>query len=139
MAGRPPKYKTPEELEKKFAEYLEDCEANSLNLTITGACLFLGFCSRQSFYAYGEKPEFNYTIKKIHLHIENSYEQKLDNRFCTGAIFALKNLQWKDTQDITSKGESISPVNIVVDSKGTADSLKKLIDGSKTDSSIPEK
>ena len=138
MAGRPPIFKTPEELLKKFDKYLEHCKKNNELLLITGACLFLGFCSRQSFYAYSEKPAFSYATKKIHLHIEHAYEIRINEPFPAGAIFALKNMGWKDTQDITSKGESIKPVNITVDSKETADSLKNLIDGAQTDSGVPE-
>jgi hypothetical protein len=43
-------------------------------------------------------------------------------------MFWLKNnAGWSDKQDITSKGQQIQPINIVVDSKETGDVLNKLI------------
>lgn len=64
--------------------------------TITGLALHLGFSSRKAFYDYENKPEFSDTIKKARLRIEKEYEKQLYNDKCTGAIFALKNLGWKD-------------------------------------------
>ena len=104
-AGQPPFYKTPEELQIKFDEYLEHCKTMKEGVTITGACLFMGFCSRQSFYDYEKREKFSYTIKKIHLHIEHAYENRVIQPYPTGAIFMLKNLGYKDTQEIDHKGQ----------------------------------
>jgi len=104
-AGRPPFYKTPEELQIKVDEYFEFVKGESNEVewirepekvTITGLVLYLGFCSRDSFYQYGEKKEFMYTIKKAHSKIENHYENLIQGNNVAGPIFALKNLQWKD-------------------------------------------
>ena len=73
-AGRPPKYKTAEELQEKIDEYFEYIKNESERAKITSLCLFLGFCSRDSFYKYGDKDQFRYTIKKAHMRIEESYE-----------------------------------------------------------------
>jgi len=97
--GRPPKYESPEQLQKKIQEYVD--ENKSTGLTITGLCLHLGFESRQSFYDLQKRDEFSYTIKKGRLFIENAYELKLHDKFSTGAIFALKNLGWTDQQHFT--------------------------------------
>ena len=116
--GRPPKYETAEELVKKIDEYFED--ENQKPLTITGLCLYCGFESRQSFYAYEKKDEFSYTVKKARTRIENAYEQNLHDRNPSGSIFALKNLGWSDKQEIdhTSGGEPIHlPFNINVESR----------------------
>ena len=93
MAGQPAYYSTAEELQSAIDDYLEsdDCD-----FTITGLALSLGFCSRQSFYDYEERPEYSYTIKKARLHIEHSYEKGLRSKDAGGAIFALKNMGWKD-------------------------------------------
>ena len=64
--------------------------------TISGLAYHLGFASRKAFYDYEDKPEFSNTIKKARLRIEIEYEKQLYNDKCTGAIFALKNLGWKD-------------------------------------------
>ena len=118
--GRPPKYKSAKELQKKIDEYFANCpdfrtlscfdknsgefvEHTITTPTISGLALFLGFCDRRSFYEYEEKPEFTHTIKKARFRIEREYEKQLYNDKCPGAIFALKNLGWKDKteQEIT--------------------------------------
>ena len=110
-AGRPPMYKTPEELQKKVDEYFNggmntkkvligkppDQRIEEIPIpTITGLALFLGFCDRSSFYNYEDNPEFSYTIKKARTFIEIEYEQILHTGNVAGAIFALKNMGWKD-------------------------------------------
>lgn len=94
MAGRPALYQTPEELQHKVDEYLETFDLSQR--TVTGLALFLGFESRQSLYDYEQDSQFSYIIKKAKLNIEHAYEMRLNNGNCTGAIFALKNMGWKD-------------------------------------------
>ena len=131
--GRPPKYKTAAELQKKIDEFFKETKDEKPTITITGLCYHLGFSSRQSFYDMEDKEEFAYTIKKARLRIEMFYEGMLLSRVTAGAIFALKNLGWSDRQELdhTSKGERLSPINVTVDSSETAETLKKLRDGSK--------
>lgn len=111
--GRPLKISNVKTLQKRIDEYFENCpdkriltnfDKNSGEFvkfelptpTITGLALFLGFNNRRSLYDYEEEPEFSHAIKKARLRIENEYEKQLYNDKCTGAIFALKNLGWKD-------------------------------------------
>ena len=109
---RPPKYKTPEELQEKIKEYFTNCPdkrpiynklgkkvAEVPELTLTGLALHCGFCSRQSFYDYEKKNEFSYTIKRARALIEQVYEKLLQRGLGAGAIFALKNFGWRDNQD----------------------------------------
>ena len=111
--GRPPAYKTNEELQNKINEYFNsgvkkrvvlvgkkpNQEAIELEVpTITGLAYYLGFESRQSFYDYEKKPEFSYTTKRARLFIEQEYEEQLQVGNVTGAIFALKNFGWIDEQ-----------------------------------------
>ena len=117
--GKPPAFKTDEELVSKIEEYFNTTPNN--NVTITGIALYLGFQSRQSFYDYEKKSDFAYTIRRARLIIENGYETILkggDNN--TGSIFALKNFGWTDRQDInqnitadvkTSKKYDLSKLN----------------------------
>lgn len=100
-AGRPPLYNTPEQLEAKINEYIADTDADR---TVTGLAIFLGFESRQSMYDYEKKPEFSYLIKKALLIVENGYEKKMVSNAPTGAIFVLKNMGWKDKQEVESSG-----------------------------------
>ena len=128
--GRPPKYNTPEHLQEKIQEYIDQNKA--IGLTITGLCYYCGFESRQSFYSYGKKDEFSYTIKRARLFIESSYELKLLDKTPAGAIFALKNLGWTDQQHIThdisyseiSDDELISRANKILTS-GEKDGTKQ--------------
>lgn len=68
--------------------------------TITDLVLHCGFCNRQSFYDYEKIPEYSYTIKRARSRIESVYESLLQTSTPVGAIFALKNFDWKDKQEI---------------------------------------
>lgn len=117
--GRPPYYSTPEELQIKIDEYFKKCpdkreivthkgkKKKIPSLTITGLVLYLGFCDRQSFYAYEAKEKFSYTIKKARSFIEREYESLLKSGNCTGAIFALKNFGWKDKTEVEHSGNMV--------------------------------
>lgn len=133
-SGRPPIYKSPKRMAEKIAEYLEYIQGEKDKIkdeateeeeevwirypepiTITGLCLYLGFESRQSFYDYEEREEFSYLIKKARLLVENRYEKALGTKEVTGAIFALKNMGWKDkveTGFTDGDGNDINPVAI---------------------------
>ena len=98
---RPAMFDNVEELQKKIKEYYKTIHEDGRPPSITGLALFLGFESRQSFYAYEQKPTFGYTIKKARLAIESFYEESLTNgRNAAGPIFALKNFGWRDEQSI---------------------------------------
>lgn len=105
MTGRPPKYTRPAQLEKKITEYFEYCDEVGKKLTVTGLALWLGFESRQSMYDYKKNDPFSYIIKNALSIIGDMYEQKLLSQNVTGAIFALKNMGWKDKTEV--KQESV--------------------------------
>ncbi len=126
LGGRPPMYETPEELQAAIKMYFEEgvkiktvvigkpptnYEVQIPVPTITGLCYYLGFESRQSFYAYEKKEGFSYTIKKARLLIEKEYEEMLAIGNTTGAIFALKNFGWIDKQEIEHSGQMIIQVD----------------------------
>jgi hypothetical protein len=110
-----PIFKTEYELQEKINEYFETGipvkkvvvgSPNNRSVeeipvpTISGLCLYLGFESRQSFYALEKLPQFSYTIKKARLGIELVYEEFLHTGSCVGAIFALKNFGWIDKTEV---------------------------------------
>jgi hypothetical protein len=99
-AHRPPFYDDPEVMQSKIEEYFQTAKT----VTITGLCLHLGFESRQSFYDYEVKSEFAYTVKRARLMVENAYEKRLSDTTPTGAIFALKNMGWKDKHETELSG-----------------------------------
>jgi len=105
--GRPPLFETDEQLSAKVEQYFHDLQKEGYvrPATITGLALYLGFESRQSFYDYEDKDGFSYTIKRARLRIENEYEEKLSGNNCTGSIFALKNLGWKDKTETELSGQ----------------------------------
>jgi len=125
--GRTPIFKTPQEMQDRIDDYFkngmkkktiivgkgEDKQVVEIPVpTITGLCIHLGFCSRDSFYEYGTKPEFAYTIKRARLFIEKEYEEMLQGHNVAGAIFALKNMGWSDKQEIsqTIAGDPNNPI-----------------------------
>ena len=133
-AGRPPIFKSAQDIEKKIEEYYSFIQGEfemkevSSPLTgepelkkvyskepetpsITGLALYLGFESRQSIYDYEKNGEFSYTIKRAKLKIESHYEQHLLTKVSTGAIFALKNFGWTDKQEIENN-VNISNISI---------------------------
>jgi hypothetical protein len=118
--GRPPDYKTPEAMQKKIEQFFSDgIPAKTMVVgkgpkqrtiqvkqpTITGLCLYLGFCSRQSFYDYEKKPKFTYTIKRARMLIEHEYEHQLNSGNAVAGIFGLKQFGWVDKQAVELSGE----------------------------------
>lgn len=120
--GRPPFYKTPEELEARILEYFdyiqgevnaevetivtaEGIEKTNYNRepeppTLTGLCLFLGFATLKSLYEYKKKEGFDYSIKRALTIVEHGYEMSLRKAAPAGSIFALKNMGWKDKTEV---------------------------------------
>jgi len=126
LGGRPALFKTVKELEDKITGYFEKGikikkivvgkKPNNYVVeipvpTISGLALYLGFESRQSFYDYENKPEFSYTIKKARLTIEVEYEGQLQVGNVAGAIFALKNMGWKDKTEIDQTVRDVTPLS----------------------------
>lgn len=130
-AGRPLKFKSLKKLKQKIDEYFTICDEGELieyydkksqslltytrkiPYTITGLALHLG-TNRQTLVNYEIKEEFIDTIKDAKLKCENCAELKLmtGDIAPAGAIFALKNYGWKDTQEIenTLKGDPDNPI-----------------------------
>jgi hypothetical protein len=110
--GRPLKFKTVEELQSAIDKYFSSCNEETEPMTITGLAIALD-TDRKTLCNYEDKPEFFDTIKMAKLRVENAYEKRLVKRGNGGDIFALKNFNWVDkqeiAQDITTKGESIAP------------------------------
>ena len=96
------KYQKPAEMQKAIKAYFAKLKKDKEKSTICGLTLALGFSSKQSLYNYedyGEK--FKDVVQRARLTIEDSYEKQLRDVHPTGAIFALKNFGWKDTQELT--------------------------------------
>ena len=90
--GRPAKYKTPEEMDVKINEYLEECKAGKPTAwinkrgerqegilpeppTVEGLCLHLGYASYQGLEGAGKKPGFAEPLTRARLKIVREWVQ----------------------------------------------------------------
>lgn len=124
-SGKPPIYSSPEDMELKINDFfdslIDEKQEYKKRPTITGLALYLGFDSRSTFYEYKKNIEYSYMLKRASLVIEMSYEEMLLSKTCTGSIFALKNMGWKDSQEIEVKEDEKLPIDInitITDEKG---------------------
>lgn len=97
--GRPLKFETPEILQEKINAYFKDCDENNIPYSITGLAMALD-TDRITLVNYEEKPEFIDTVKRAKTKIENAYEMRLIEKGRSGDIFALKNFDWTDRQEV---------------------------------------
>lgn len=113
LGGRPPMYKSKEEIQEKIDKYFADCDGKVLKddegnpisnkyggviiigskpPTVTGLALALGFTSRQALLNYQGKKEFVDTITRAKSRVEQYAEERLfDRDGSNGAQFSLKN------------------------------------------------
>lgn len=126
-AGRPPLYKTVEDLQAIIDEYFNWCDAriqqvyspklesvieviNPAPYTMAGLARRIGM-SRQALSEYANSDKFGDTIKEARAKVQEDVETRLMEKQATGAIFNLKNnFGYRDEKqlDHTSKGESIN-------------------------------
>lgn len=116
--GRPPKYKSVEELQNAIDEYFAYCDARIIQVfskkigdvievnepepyTMAGLAYALGL-SRQGLMEYKNKNKlFSDAIKKARDKVHKDVERRLMEGNSTGAIFNLKNnFGWKDRQEV---------------------------------------
>lgn len=105
--GRPPLYKTPEELEAACNDYFDQTDTPN----ITSLCLYLGFCSYQGFTDQEKRsPEFSVIMKKAKLRVRSYLHERLmaeDNKTLGNLAFDLKcNHGWVDRQTLDVRSES---------------------------------
>lgn len=116
-AGRPPKFKSKEEMQEKIDKYFEECKKEKRPITFTGLAYSIGL-SRQGLLEYKAKDEFSDTIKKAREYVEMTLEERLvgTSGIATGIIFNLKNnYNWKDKQDIEANVNSDIRVTLTDD------------------------
>jgi hypothetical protein len=107
--GRPPLYDDAEKLASDCDDYLQYIAGEwdeqkkqwirePERPTITGLCIWLGFRCKNTLYNYIKiEGEIGYVMDRARLFVEYGYEKQLHGDRPTGAIFALKNMGWKDT------------------------------------------
>lgn len=134
--GRPPKFKSKEEMQEKIDKYFKECEGRVVlddkgqpvldksgkpimigqkPLTITGLARALGFSSRQSLLNYEGKPEFLDTIMRARMRVEEYVEESLFYKdSANGAKFSLANNfeGWKEKKQVEAEVNSEVDINI---------------------------
>lgn len=113
-AGRPCKFESAEEVQKKIDEYFKTCDENGKPYTVSGLAYALD-TSRKVLLEYQEKDEFSNTIKKAKARIEQFNEELLYSKDVptVGVIFNLKNnYDWKDKQEIEADVNNDVTINI---------------------------
>lgn len=101
--GAPPKFETPELLEKAIEGYFAWAEEKGKPPAIVRMALHLGFISRQSIYDYAKRGEFSYVIKKAISMIEAFHEENVHEKNNTGSLFWLKCHTWDDQSARTER------------------------------------
>lgn len=91
-------FRKPEEAAEKLKEYFETVPKD--DWTITGVALHCGMSSKNTFYEYCKREEYEELFNHARLMVEHSYEMSLRRNGRTGDIFALKNFGWTDKQEI---------------------------------------
>lgn len=105
------KYDNAEELMNKIEEYFNTTDPR--NQTGAGLCIFLGI-SRTTYNSYKNGnvgPEIQEAIQWAQTRLENKYAIDLNWKpNPTGPIFALKQLGWRDNQDVEMKAQGFEIV-----------------------------
>ena len=113
--GRPPKYKTQEELEEKCTEYFTICDEKDEPYTVVDLALSLGYAGRQGLWNLKLKKKFMDTIKKATDTIEGQRVRKMlkGGQNVAGCIFDLKNnFGYKDKIEQEISGPGGGPIAI---------------------------
>ena len=131
--GRPTKYSSASKMYSIGLNFIEETLAAEKHLTFTGLCIALGIV-RETFNDYiggkydTDKEVFSVPLKDLKLRCENYAESRLFGNNPTGAIFALKNYGWRDTQNIELTGQNGGPL-LVQDVSALSDGdLERLIE-----------
>jgi len=138
MAGRPPKFANPDEMQPLIDEYFNMCDEKGESYTVPGLALALGFCNRQKLWDCEQKSGFGDTIKRAKSKIESQRVSRLvDGKGnVIGCIFDLKNnFGYKDQQqvELSNPDGSLGGMKIAVcfvDSEKLPEPLKQIPGGS---------
>lgn len=101
------KYQHPHDLWLKAKEYFDLCEEKGKPPTSPGLILHCGYKSHEGFNTYAKKDEFDKVVTWCRLVIEDYNAAAIHSRNATGGIFTLKNMGWRDAQDINVTHDSL--------------------------------
>jgi hypothetical protein len=98
--GRPLKFATVPELQKKIDEYFKHRAEMHLPFTVSGLALFLD-TTRETLMDYQHRDKFADAIKRAKLRCADYAETEMYlGKNAAGPIFALKNFAWRDKQEV---------------------------------------
>jgi len=131
--GRPPKYKTREELQAKIDEYFDSCWVDKITqvtdkdgnitesnvryqnrpYTIMGLALALGM-TRETLCQYAKDGRFSDIVKKAKQTVEMYVEEMLlEGKNAAGPIFWLKNhAEYRDKTEQEHTGKDGGPIQV---------------------------
>ena len=113
---------TPTELQAKIDEYFKqggtvreiivgsgsNRQIKEMRIfTLTGLCLYAGFCDKTELFDLERNPSYKATIKKARSRMEKIYEENLQVTGNSANIFALKNFGWTDQQTIVTEDKRL--------------------------------
>jgi hypothetical protein len=102
-AGRPLKFKTPEDLQAQIDGYFGQADQNPrMVYTVNGLARALEI-DTDTLLNYEKRDNFSVLIKGAKQRIAEFWESRLAGTTPTGAIFWLKNAGWKDRQEVENK------------------------------------
>lgn len=122
ICGAPRKIKNVEQVLTTWKEYIDQCDKEDKIPSKAGWLLALGFSDRTSYNKYKKRQEYAHTLKRIDMHIEEAWAQRLKGNNVTGVIFYLKNAFREEYQD-SSKIQLDGRVDVNRKTKDSADSL----------------
>ena len=135
-SGRPPHYRTPEEMQEIITDYFRSCMTEVIDgdtgehlgyrwtkrVSLGDLAIHLGM-PLKSFWEYSKRDAFSETVKSAKSIVENYYEKALqENRNPAGLCFILKNgFGWRDVQDVR-----VEPVNPLGEQKTQEEILQEI-------------
>ena len=84
---------------ERATRYFTESRDNGEAATVSGLALAVGYVSRTDMADAAkskENPELGKAIRRAVSYVESGYEAALHGAKCAGAIFALRNLGWRD-------------------------------------------
>ena len=122
LGGRPKKDITSVMDSKVIKQIDSYINSNEDNITFASMGHLLGFSCALDFIeaAKKQKGPLAYALAKV----ESRYENELIGRYSTGAIFALKQVGWADTQKVETEVKAVT-VNISLEA--SLDDLSKVL------------
>lgn len=108
--GRPLKFQSVKELQKRIDEYFADRDATGKPYTITALALWLDASSRECLLNYEARDEYFDAITRAKLRCQAYAEEQLYTaKSANGPIFALKNFGWTDSRiEVSNKDTTIN-------------------------------